>query len=345
MRRIAIGLILALLLVAGGAGWWYAHRPAEGTVTLTGNVEVRQVNLGFKVPGRIQVLKVDEGDSIAEGQVLAQLEKVYFEDSIAQLKAQRDQAKANLTKMEAGNRPEDIAQAEANMKEKEATLANAKITFDRADQLLRSQVGTRKAYDDALAAHREAEARLNSAREALRLMRAGFRIEDIEAARAQLAAGEAALVVAQRQLADSDLIAPSKGVVLSRVRETGAIVAAGETVFVLSLTDPVWVRSYVSEADLGRVKPGMEVAVRIDTPEAPIFKGRIGFISTTAEFTPKTVETQELRTALVYRIRIIVPNAGDILRQGMPVTVSVLGTASSHVTTELPPNTWRSSQP
>ena len=108
------------------------------------------------------------------------------------------------------------------------------------------------------------------------------------------------------------------------MREAGAIVAAGETVFVLSLTDPVWVRSYVSEVDLGRIKPGMEVSVRIDTPGAPVLKGRIGFISTTAEFTPKTVETRELRTALVYRIRIIVHDAGDILRQGMPVTVSVL---------------------
>jgi HlyD family secretion protein len=338
MKRglILIGLFL-LAAGAAGAWWWVNRQPAVGPIQLTGNVEVRQVNLGFKVAGRIQRLKVDEGDRIAEGQALAQLEKVYFEDSIAQLAAQRDQAKANLAKMVAGNRPEDIAQAEAGVKEKEATLANAKITFDRADQLLRSSVGTRKAYDDALAAHREAEARLNSAREALRLMRAGFRVEDIDAARAQLADREAALQVAQRQLADSDLIAPSQGVVLSRVREVGAIVAAGETVFVVSLTNPVWVRSYVSEMDLGRVKPGMEVSVKIDTPGAPLLKGRIGFISPTAEFTPKTVETQELRTALVYRIRIIVPDAGDILRQGMPVTISVLDAAPSKVTTHTAP--------
>jgi HlyD family secretion protein len=310
-----------------------------------GNVEVRQVNLGFKVAGRIQSLKVDEGDGISEGQVLAQLEKVYFEDSIAQLTAQRDQAKANLAKMVAGNRPEDIAQAEANVKEKEATLTNTKITFDRADQLLKTQVGTRKAFDDAQAAHREAEARLNLAREALRLMRAGFRVEDIDAARAQLADREAALQVAQRQLADSDLIAPSQGIVLSRVREVGAIVAAGETVFVSSLTDPVWVRSYVSEVDLGRIRPGMEVSVKIDTPGTAPMKGRLGFISTTAEFTPKTVETQELRTALVYRIRIIVPDAGHILRQGMPVTISVLDAAPSKVTTGTLPGAAPSASP
>jgi HlyD family secretion protein len=235
--------------------------------------------------------------------------------------------------MQAGNRAEDIAQAEANMKEKEATLANARIGLQRAEQLLQRAVGTQKAFDDADAAYREAEARLNSARQALRLMRAGFRSEDIDAARAQLADREAALQVALRQFADADLIAPSRGVVLSRVREVGAIVAAGETVFVLSLTDSVWVRSYVSELDLGRIRPGMQVSVRIDTPGAPLLKGRIGFISTTAEFTPKTVETRELRTALVYRIRIVVPDAGDILRQGMPVTVSVLGAGPGGLTT------------
>jgi HlyD family secretion protein len=334
MNRFVVVAGLALIAAAGGGAWWWLNRSQEsGPIILTGNVEVRQVNLGFKVAGRIQGLKVDEGDAVNEGQVLAQLEKVYFEDSVAQLTAQRDQAKANLAKMQAGNRPEDIAQAEANVKEREATLANAKITLDRAEQLLRGAVGTRKAFDDAQATYREAEARLNSAREALRLMRAGFRSEDIEAARAQLADREAALQVAHRQFTDADLTAPSRGVVLSRVREVGAIVAAGETVFVLSLTDPVWVRSYVSEVDLGRVRPGMEVSVRIDTPGAPLFKGRIGFISTTAEFTPKTVETQELRTALVYRIRIIVPDAGDILRQGMPVTVSVLDAGSPKVTT------------
>jgi HlyD family secretion protein len=338
MKRIVVVALLALAAAAAG-GWWWLSRPQhDGPIVLTGNVEVRQVNLGFKVAGRIQALKADEGDSVAPEQALAQLEKVYFEDSIAQLTAQRDQAKANLAKMQAGNRAEDIAQAEANVKEKEATLANAKITVDRAEQLWNRAVGTRKAFDDAEANHREAAARLNVAREALRLMRAGFRAEDIDAARAQLAEREAALQVAQRQLADAELTAPSRGVVLSRVREAGAIVAAGETVFVLSLTDPVWVRSYVSEVDLGRIRPGMEVSVRIDTPGAPLLKGRIGFISTTAEFTPKTVETQELRTALVYRIRIVVSDAGGVLRQGMPVTVSVLDSASSGMTTGTLPN-------
>lgn len=334
-RRLVIAAV-AMVLAAVAAWWWFTRIPTAGPLVLTGNVEVRQVNLGFKVSGRIKALAVDEGDSIAEGQALAVLEKVYFEESIAQLKAQRDQAKATLTKLEAGNRPEEIAQAEATVKEREATVANAKVSFERADQLLKRAVGTQKAHDDAQAAFREAEARLNSARQALRVMQIGSRVEDIDAARAQLADREAALQVALRQLADAELTAPSQGVVLSRVREAGAIVAAGETVFVLSLTNPVWVRSYVSEVDLGRIRPGMEVAVRTDTPGSPVLKGRIGFISTTAEFTPKTIETRELRTALVYRIRIVVDDAGDRLRQGMPVTVSVLDANSSRVTSTAP---------
>ena len=328
-------LIIALAVVFVGAAaswWWFHHAPTNSPLMLAGNVEVRQVNLGFKVAGRIKELKVDEGATIAEGQAVASLDRVYFEDNIAQLKAQRDQAKASLAKLEAGNRPEEIAQAEATVREREATVTNAKISFERAEELLKRAVGSRKAFDDAQAAYREAEARLNSARQSLRLMQAGSRIEDIEAGRAQLADREAALQVAMRQLFDADLTAPSQGVVLSRVREVGAIVAAGETVFVLSLTNPVWVRSYLSEVDLGRIQPGMEVSVRTDTPGAPVLKGKIGFISTTAEFTPKTVETRELRTALVYRIRIIVNDAGAILRQGMPVTVAVLDARPTRVT-------------
>jgi len=328
-------LIIALAVVFAGAAaswWWFHHAPTNSPLMLAGNVEVRQVNLGFKVAGRIKELKVDEGATIAEGQAVASLDRVYFEDNIAQLKAQRDQAKASLAKLEAGNRPEEIAQAEATVREREATVTNAKISFERAEELLKRAVGSRKAFDDAQAAYREAEARLNSGRQSLRLMQAGSRIEDIEAGRAQLADREAALQVAMRQLFDADLTAPSQGVVLSRVREVGAIVAAGETVFVLSLTNPVWVRSYLSEVDLGRIQPGMEVSVRTDTPGAPVLKGKIGFISTTAEFTPKTVETRELRTALVYRIRIIVNDAGAILRQGMPVTVAVLDARPTRVT-------------
>ncbi|MCB1539299.1 MAG: efflux RND transporter periplasmic adaptor subunit [Rhodoblastus sp.] len=316
--------ILLLLALAGGGWWWWKSRaPSGGPFVLQGNVEVRQVNIGFKVAGRIKSLDVDEGATVKPDQKLASLDKVYFQDTLRQLRAQADQAAANLAKLEAGNRPEEIAQAEAAVAEREAAAINAKAAIDRAAQLLKTNAGTQKAYDDALAASRQTDAQLQSARQALRLMKAGFRKEDIATARAQLAERKATIEIAERQLADADLYAPSDGVVLSRVREAGAIVNAGETVFVLSLTNPVWVRTYVSEPDLGRVRPGMPVEVRTDAPGAKPLKGTIGFIATTAEFTPKTVETRELRTALVYRIRIVAEDPAGVLRQGMPVSVGL----------------------
>ncbi len=323
-KTLRILLVATALAVAGGAYWlWNVRRQAEEPLTLQGNVEVRQVNLAFKVAGRIKDLLVDEGDNVLKGQRLASLDKVYFEDSLRQLRAQQEQAVANLAKLEAGNRPQEIAQAAALVAEREATLANMKVTVDRAQQLLKTAAGTQKTYDDAIMAARQAEAQLDSARDALRLMKLGFRQEDIDIARGQCAERDATIRIAERQLTDADLIAPSSGVVLSRVREVGSIVNAAETVFVVSLTTPVWVRSYVSEPDLGRIRPGMNVDLRTDTPGVRTLKGKIGFISTTAEFTPKTVETRELRTALVYRIRIVADDPDGLLRQGMPLTIAV----------------------
>jgi HlyD family secretion protein len=330
-RMLLLGLIAAIVIAA--AGWWLTKRGGNEAFELAGNVEVRQVNLAFKVGGRIEKLLVDEGDRVSEGQTLALLDKVYFKEALAQIRAQRDQMAANAEKLEAGNRLEDIAQAAANVAEREATLVNAQQALDRADQLLKKGTGTRKTSDDARAARDEAQARLNSARQALRLMQIGFRKEDVDLARAELAEREASLKIIERQLTDAELKAPSPGIVLSRVREVGAIVNAGETVFVLSLISPIWVRSYVSEVDLGRIRPGMEVELHTDTAGLKPFKGQIGFISSTAEFTPKTVETRELRTALVYRLRVVVDDPDGFLRQGMPVTITVPPPRNSAVAT------------
>jgi HlyD family secretion protein len=326
-RRVLL-LVLLIAAAAGGYWWLYLRKSANGPLILQGNVEVRQVNLGFKVAGRIEKLNVDEGDTVAAGQTLASLDKVYFNEALAQVRAQRDQAAANYEKLKNGNRPEEIAQARALVAEREATVTNARVVLQRAQTLLNSPAGSQKAFDDAQSAERQADALLNSAREALRLAEAGFREEDVALGKGQLDERVAAAEVAERNLTDADLIAPSKGTVLSRVREAGAIVAAGETVYVLSLTTPVWIRTYVSEPDLGRIQPGMDVQVKTDTPGGKTFAGKIGFIASTAEFTPKTVETTELRTSLVYRLRIVVEDPTGFLRQGMPVTVTALPPAA-----------------
>ena len=166
-------LLLVLLIAAGAGGYWwfYLHKPAGGPLILQGNVEVRQVNLGFKVAGRIEKLNVDEGDVVVAGQTLASLEKIYFTDALAQTRAQRDQMAANYDKLRAGNRVEEIAQAKALVAEREATLTNARVILRRAQTLLSSPAGSQKALDDAQASERQADALLNSAREALRLQR------------------------------------------------------------------------------------------------------------------------------------------------------------------------------
>lgn len=320
--------VVAAALVAAGVGsgaWYYfTHRPRDGSrLVLQGNIDVRQVNLAFKVEGRIEMLAVDEGDPARAGEVLASLDKRYFHDELRLARARRDNAAANLARLEHGSRPEEIAEARALTADREATLARARADFARAKELIGMGGISKDDYDLRQAALRVAEAQLKSARASQRLAEIGPRQEDIDAARAQLAEQEAMVVQSERRLADSDLVAPNDGSILTRARERGAIVQAGETVFTLTLVSPVWVRTYVNERDLGRIRPNMEAEVRTDSAPDKTYRGFIGFISPTAEFTPKTVETRELRTDLVYRLRVIVANPDGGLRQGMPVTVTL----------------------
>jgi HlyD family secretion protein len=322
-RWVAAAALFAAGL-GGGAWYYFTHRPRdESRLVLQGNIDVRQVNLAFKVEGRIETLAVDEGDRVTAGQVIATLDKRYFHDDLRAARARRDNTAANLARLEHGSRPEEIAQARAQTAEREATLKRAREDYRRAEQLLRTRALAREDYDQRRSAYEEAEARLGSARQSQRLVEIGPRQEDIDAARAQLATEKAAVIQSERRLADSDLIAPGPGVILTRAREKGAIVQAGETVFTLTLASPVWVRTYVNERDLGRIRPDMAAEVRTDSAPDKVYHGRVGFISPTAEFTPKTVETRELRTDLVYRLRVVVDNPDGGLRQGMPVTVTL----------------------
>ncbi|MCY2990166.1 MAG: efflux RND transporter periplasmic adaptor subunit [Planctomycetota bacterium] len=311
--------------VVGFAGWRWdqtaTEAPAE--LSLQGNVDVRQVNLSFKVGGRITDLLVDEGDKVEAGQVLATLDQRYFEDDLQRTKAQRDQAAATLKRLENGSRPEEIEQAQAQEAERQATLSKVEDDLRRAEILQPKGAMSAEELGLRKSAALEAKARLRFATASRRLFEAGSRLEDIAAARAFLDATQAQVVAAERAVDDSRLLALSDAVVLTRTREKGAVVSPGETVFSLTLVSPVWVRTYVSEPDLGLIQPGMMVAVTTDAVAGREYPGRIGFVSPTAEFTPKTVETRELRTALVYRLRVVVDDPDGGLRQGMPVTVLV----------------------
>jgi HlyD family secretion protein len=319
-RFVLLGvlLLLAVLVV-----WRFESVPAEepAELVLQGNIDVRQVNLSFKVAGRIDTLAVDEGDPVKAGQVVATLERRYFEDDLRLARATRDAAAATVRRLENGSRPEEIAEARELVTERRATLVRTKGDLERAEQAFGTGASSKQDLALAQANRDEAQARLKSAEQALRLAELGPREEDIAQARAQLAAENARVIVAERNLADSHLLGPNDGIILTRARERGAIVQPGETVFTLTLASPVWVRTYANEPDLGFVEPGMSAAVVTDSAPDQPYQGHVGFVSPTAEFTPKTVETRELRTDLVYRLRVVVDNPDGGLRQGMPVTV------------------------
>lgn len=327
MKRI-LPLAIVILIAAGAAAWWYGLPQQLGWLpgrakefALYGNVDIRQVSLGFRVDGRLAALAVDEGDMVRTGDVLGRLDAAPFEAAVASAEANVAALQATLDKLRAGPRQTEIAQARAAYDESLASLNNANLSYERARQLRPQGTISEANLDLATANRAMAAARAESANEALKLLQEGSRVEDIANAEAQLQAAQSALATARISLADTELRAPNDGVILSRVREPGAIVSPADTVYVLSLTKPVWVRSYVAEGDLGRLHPGMKVQVSSDTrPDKP-YDGTIGFISPVAEFTPKSVETPELRTDLVYRLRIVIDKPGSDLRQGMPVTV------------------------
>lgn len=319
-------LLLLAIAAAGWLVWDYRQTnadPRKEGLTLYGNVEIRQVELAFRVSGRVQTMRNEEGDAIKAGALLATLDAKPYEDELRLAQAQLAEAQANLNKLQKGNRSEETAQAQAQVNLRQATFDHALLEYNRQESLYADKVISKRERDEAKARHEEARAALESAREALRMSTAGFRDEDIAAGSAAVQAASARLEQAKTRLEDTQLHAPSDGVLLTRVTEPGAVVAAGQTVYALCLHTPVWVRAYVDEPELGFVKPGMKALIFTDSEPDKPYSAQVGFISPEAEFTPKSVETPQLRTALVYRLRIIADNPGN-LRQGMPVTVRLL---------------------
>jgi membrane fusion protein PltH len=322
-RRIA--LIVAALLVVGMAAvlayWWTrpASRPRQ--LALYGNVDLRQVDLPFNGNERIAAVLVQEGDAVHKGEILAKLDTSRLEPLVAQAKAQVAAQKAVVQRLRNGSRPEEIAQARANLASARADAENARLLYERKKSLLEKATATQQDVDNSKAAMDVADAKVEVNQKALDLAIAGPRVEDIAQAQAQLRANEAQLALARQQLADANLVAPVDGVVRSRLMEPGEMASPQKPVFSLAITDPKWVRAYVSEPDLGRVHPGMTAFIKVDGFPTRRFAGWVGFISPVAEFTPKSVQTEELRTSLVYEVRVFVKDATDVLRLGMPATV------------------------
>lgn len=270
-RLIFILLIAAAAGLAVGAYFtWHRKEPSDALV-LYGNVDVRQVDLGFRVAGRVHAMYFEEGDLVEEGTLMASLDPQPYLDQ--------------------------VHQSAASLESTRTSLVQAEKVFKRREELIRDGSVSQEDYENAL-----------SSRDVLQ---------------ANLKQGEASLGVAQTNLKDTEFVAPTKGTILTRIREPGTVVREGDPIYTLSILSPVWIRAYVSEPQLGQIYPGMEAEIFTDTPQAPSYRGHIGFISPIAEFTPKTVETTQLRTDLVYRLRIIADNPDHGLRQGMPVTVKL----------------------
>lgn len=322
MKRQTIIMLIALAASGGGAYYyWQNQKPLDRAIVLSGNVDIREVNLAFRVSGRVAEMFVDEGDQIQTGETIARIDAEPFEAALAQAEGSLAAARAREALLKAGSRMEDIARLQAQMNGLSAAVVNAQATFDRQSALVTSAVTSRQALDNARAALDQAKAEYEAARQAYIAAVNGARPEELQQAAAQRQAAEAQRDAAQIQLRDTRLTAPSDGMIVTRTVEPGAMAAAGASIITLSLNHPTRIRAYVQEPDIGRLATGTKVRVYTNSrPDRP-YDGTVGFVSPRAEFTPKQVETQDLRTALVYRLRIIIEDADGLLRQGMPVTV------------------------
>jgi HlyD family secretion protein len=318
-------VIVVIVIVAVAIGFWRARHTASASdhLVLYGNVDIRQAQLAFNDSERITALLVQEGDQVTNGQLLATLDTRRFQANVANRAATAAAQREVVARLVAGNRPQDIRKAKADLEVARADAVNARLTAQRVRDLRAQSVNSPQELDDAQAALNAAEARLQAAQEAYDLMVIGPRQEDIASAKATLQADEAALALAQCELADAKLYAPARGVVQNRILEPGDMASPARPVFTLALDDPVWVRAYVAETDLGKIQPGMKAEMTTDSFPGKRYAGWIGFISPTAEFTPKSVETQDVRTKLVYEVRVFAHNPQGELRLGMPAVVTI----------------------
>jgi HlyD family secretion protein len=384
MNKRAI-LIPAFLVAALAA--FALWRAARGTgdpnqIRLSGNIELTEVDLSFKVPGRVIELTLDEGDAVKKEQIVARLDSTEVErmrdrelagvasaqsmltqlrtsidyqrtsltDDAALRRAEVQQAEARLREMETGSRPEEIEQARAALEEAAVQARQSKADWDRAQILYRNDDISRQQFDQFRSRNDASAAVVQRSKEAYSLVKQGPRKEQIEQARAQLERARAALRLSEAgridlkrreqevaartaeiqraeaqagvyesQLSDRTLSSPVDGVVLTKSAERGEVLAAGSVLLTLGDVDRPWVRGYIGEKDLGRIKLGMPAGVTTDSFPGKTYKGKVTFISSEAEFTPKQIQTQEERVKLVYRVKIEVENPNRELKSNMPV--------------------------
>ncbi len=320
-------LIVPVLLAAAGAAAYayFQLRPAADSnlIRVSGNIEITDVEVSFRMPGWVEARPASEGELIREGDLVAGLDSAELAQEVALREAEVAVYDAELAALVAGSRPQEIAVAQAAVARAQAEVERAKLEFERQKSLRERRVASEQTFEAARSTHEAAVARLQEVREQLDLVREGPRQEEITRARARLDQAKQSLAVARTRLGYATLQAPLSGMVLSENVEPGEYVVPGVPVVTIGDLANAWVRAYVNETDLGRIKLGQSVCVTTDTYPDKVYPGELAFISSQAEFTPKNVQTTKERVKLVYRVKIEIANPKFELKPGMPADADI----------------------
>ncbi len=298
------------------------HRD-DGFMLLSGNVEITETNVGFKIPGRIIKLFVDEGTTVKTGDVLAELDSAELASLVTQNKASVQEALTRLSELKAGTRSQEIEQARANVSAQEAELKKVKQDYERADVLYKNGAISTSQFDAAKSDFDNRIALHKNALEALSLAQEGTRKEEIKVAEHRTEEARAALSSSEDRFKDTVIYAPITGVVLRKNVEVGETVAEGTPVFTIGDLKSPWIKVYVKEDKLALVKLAQKAQITVDGYKRKTYEGVVSYISSEAEFTPKTVQTPEERVKLVFGIKVQVKNEAGDLKPGMPADVKI----------------------
>ncbi len=325
MRRklLAVGAT-GLVIGATVFGFVYFKQTADPNVlNVSGNIEVTDVEVSFKLPGWVEARPATEGQFIQAGDPVARLDNTELREELLVREAELAAYQAELAALVAGSRPEEIAEAQATVRLAQAEFNRLKLDYERVKTLLKSKTISQEQYDSSLASYEVGQARRQQASEQLKLVQKGPRQEEIDRARARVEQVTQSVALAETRLGYASLNAPIAGVVLSENVEAGEYVVPGVPIVTVGDLANSWLRAYVNEPDLGRVKFGQPVCVSTDTYPDKVYVGRVSFISSQAEFTPKNVQTADERVKLVYRIKIDIPNPQMELKPGMPADAAI----------------------
>lgn len=309
-RTALLTAVLVALAACGG------DLQDPNVLVASGHVEATDVRLSTKVAGRLQDFGLAEGDTVKAGQEIAHIDTTDIELAVAQARAERQAADADLALRMAGSRKEDIAAGAAQVTQAEADLAGAQKDLDRMQGLLDRGSGTPKARDDARTRRDVAAARVKQARENLTRLKNGSRPEEIASTRARVGVSDARIAQLEQQRMDATIISPTAGVVTEKIAEPGELLQAGAPLCVITDLANAWLTAYIGELDLGRIRIGQKATVVTDDGQTR--EGRITFVASKAEFTPRNVQTRDERVKLVYRIKVGLDNRDGLFKPGMP---------------------------